>query len=133
MWLRSLHRGSGLPRPNRPKPVVEDPEPDDIADATRVIEKSKPMCDLVRLALETFFERHCHDCHSSPASAGDAESLAPREQQVLELLVTGYSYKDVSKELAISTSTVGTYVQRIYEKLHVSSRREIMERSGKNG
>jgi len=32
----------------------------------------------------------------------------------------------------ISTSTVGTYVQRIYEKLHVSSRREIMERSGKN-
>jgi len=50
---------------------------------------------------------------------------------VLELLVKGYSYKDVSKELGISTSTVGTYVQRIYEKLHVLSRREIMERSGK--
>jgi DNA-binding CsgD family transcriptional regulator len=32
----------------------------------------------------------------------------------------------------ISTSTVGTYVQRIYEKLHVSSRREIMARSGKH-
>jgi DNA-binding NarL/FixJ family response regulator len=52
---------------------------------------------------------------------------------VLELLVKGYSYKDVSKELGISTSTVGAYVQRIHEKLHVSSRREIMERSGKNG
>jgi DNA-binding NarL/FixJ family response regulator len=63
--------------------------------------------------------------------ATDTETLAPREQQVLELIVKGYSYKEVAKQLAISTSTVGTYVQRIYEKLHVSSRREIMERSGK--
>lgn len=61
----------------------------------------------------------------------EPETLAPREQQVLELLVKGYSYKDVSKELSISTSTVGTYVQRIYEKLHVSSRREIVDRLGK--
>jgi DNA-binding NarL/FixJ family response regulator len=62
-------------------------------------------------------------------TAAEEESLAPREQQVLELLVKGYSYKEVSKELGISTSTVGTYVQRIYEKLHVSSRREMMARS----
>jgi hypothetical protein len=38
---------------NRPKPVVAYAEPDDIADATRVIEKSKLMYDLMRLALET--------------------------------------------------------------------------------
>lgn len=63
------------------------------------------------------------------AADGDADTLAPREQQVLELLVKGYSYKDAAKELGISTSTVGTYVQRIYQKLHVSSRREIMARS----
>lgn len=68
---------------------------------------------------------------TAPLPDGDPDALAPREQQVLELLVKGYSYKDVSKELGISTSTVGTYVQRIYEKLHVSSRREIMERSVK--
>lgn len=67
-----------------------------------------------------------------PNPDGDTETLAPREQQVLELLVKGYSYKDVSKELNISTSTVGTYVQRIYEKLHVSSRREIVDRLGKS-
>jgi DNA-binding NarL/FixJ family response regulator len=47
---------------------------------------------------------------------------------VLELLVEGFSYKEISQRLGISTSTVGTYVQRIYEKLHVSSRREIMAR-----
>jgi len=55
-------------------------------------------------------------------------SFTSREQQVLELLVEGFSYKEISQRLGISTSTVGTYVQRIYEKLHVSSRREIMAR-----
>jgi DNA-binding NarL/FixJ family response regulator len=67
-----------------------------------------------------------------PAAAGPStgaphdEDLAPRERQVLEFLVQGLSYKEIAGELGISSSTVGTYVQRIYEKLHVSSRREIM-------
>lgn len=38
---------------HKPKPHVADPEPQDIADATRIIEKSKLMFDLVRLAFET--------------------------------------------------------------------------------
>jgi DNA-binding NarL/FixJ family response regulator len=52
--------------------------------------------------------------------------LAPRERQVLELLVEGYSYKEAAARLGVSIGTVGTYVNRIYEKLHVSSRREIV-------
>jgi hypothetical protein len=38
---------------NRAKPVVTFPEPTDIADADRIIEKSALMFDLVRLALQT--------------------------------------------------------------------------------
>lgn len=38
---------------NRPKPTVDFKEPDDIADANFVIEKSKLMFDLVRLAFQT--------------------------------------------------------------------------------
>jgi hypothetical protein len=38
---------------HRAKPAVDYPEPNDIADATKVIEKSKLMFDLIRLALET--------------------------------------------------------------------------------
>lgn len=61
-----------------------------------------------------------------PAAMPHDDDLAPRERQVLEFLVQGLSYKEIASELGISSSTVGTYVQRIYEKLHVSSRREIM-------
>jgi DNA-binding NarL/FixJ family response regulator len=52
--------------------------------------------------------------------------LGPRERQVLEFLVEGLSYKEIAGELDIKTATVGTYVQRIYEKLHVRGRREII-------
>lgn len=52
--------------------------------------------------------------------------LAPREQQVLEFLVEGYSYKEIAGQLGLSIGTVSTYVNRIYKKLHVSSRREVV-------
>ena len=55
-------------------------------------------------------------------------ALGTREQQVLNLLVKGYSYKEIGEELEIKVSTIGTYMQRIYDKLHVRSRREIIAR-----
>jgi DNA-binding NarL/FixJ family response regulator len=60
--------------------------------------------------------------------AREDATLGPREQQVLEFLMAGLSYKEIAGELSIKVSTVGTYVQRIYEKLHVRSRREIIAR-----
>jgi DNA-binding NarL/FixJ family response regulator len=62
---------------------------------------------------------------SATSSASDA-MLAPRERQVLEYLVEGYSYKEIAVQLGLSIGTVSTYVNRIYTKLHVSSRREVV-------
>ena len=56
-------------------------------------------------------------------------ALAPREQQVLELLCEGCYYKEIAKKLGISISTVGTYVKRIYEKLHCTNRWEVVARA----
>jgi DNA-binding CsgD family transcriptional regulator len=52
--------------------------------------------------------------------------LSAREQQVLDHLVNGLSQKEMADNLGIAISTVNTYVQRIYEKLHVRSRRELI-------
>lgn len=73
-----------------------------------------------------------HFQHFAPVDANETSTedvvLGPREQQVLDLLVQGYSYKEIADHLNLKVSTIGTYVQRIYEKLHVRSRREIMAR-----
>jgi DNA-binding NarL/FixJ family response regulator len=122
------------------KPVMKDQL---LAAIREVRGGGVPMSPVIaRKVIQTFRRRGPEQAGPPKARSGSlplaaarppdeqADTLAPREQQVLELLVKGYSYKDVSKELGISTSTVGTYVQRIYDKLHVSSRREIIERSG---
>ena len=54
--------------------------------------------------------------------------LGPRERQVLEHVINRLSQKEIAAELDIGVSTVNTYTQRIYEKLHVRSRCEIIAR-----
>jgi len=48
--------------------------------------------------------------------------LSPRERDVLDYLVKGYSYKEVAEQMGISYSTVHTHIEHIYHKLHVQSR-----------
>lgn len=50
------------------------------------------------------------------------EQLAPREQEVLELLSKGRAYKQIAVEMNLSMGTIRTYIRRIYEKLHVNCR-----------
>lgn len=52
------------------------------------------------------------------------EALSPREREVLELLASGYIYKEVADKLGITLETVRTYVKRICLKLHVRSKVE---------
>jgi DNA-binding NarL/FixJ family response regulator len=55
----------------------------------------------------------------------DAEgSLTDREMEVLSLVATGATDKDVADQLVISLNTVKTHMRNILSKLHVSSRRE---------
>ncbi len=54
----------------------------------------------------------------------ETESLSPREREVLELLASGYIYKEVADKMDIGVETVRTYVKRICVKLHVRSKVE---------
>ena len=61
--------------------------------------------------------------HTATASA-EAESLSPREAEVLELLAKGFLYKEIAEQMKVSYATVHTHIRHIYEKLHVRSRTE---------
>ena len=103
------------------KPVM----PRKLLEAIREIRSGGvPMSPGIAREVVDFFRRE----PVKPASGAAVEdaALGPREQQVLKFLVDGLSYKEIAGELGITSNTVGTYVRRIYEKLHVRSRREIV-------
>lgn len=49
-------------------------------------------------------------------------SISPREQEVLRLMKTGASNREIAAQLCLSESTVKTHLGHIYEKLGVNSR-----------
>ncbi|SHF13379.1 response regulator [Flavisolibacter ginsengisoli] len=50
--------------------------------------------------------------------------LTPREKEILQLLVKGYSIKIIADELNISFDTARTHLKNIYPKLHVNCGKE---------
>lgn len=86
-----------------------------LAAVREVHEGGSPMSgDVARMVVRSF-------CRPAPARDELAE-LSERERAVLNLLASGYLYKEIADQLAIGVNTVSTYVRRIYEKLHVRSR-----------
>lgn len=58
----------------------------------------------------------------------DTQSLSKREIEILNLLSKGLLNKEVANELNISTGTVKKHIQNIYEKLHVNTRVEAVNK-----
>jgi DNA-binding CsgD family transcriptional regulator len=55
--------------------------------------------------------------------------LTPRECEILELLASGASNKELARTLHISPNTVKTHVARVYEKLEVEKRMQAVEKA----
>ncbi len=56
------------------------------------------------------------------SATSETDELSPREQEILDYLAKGYSYKETAEQIGISYSTVHTHIEHIYHKLHVRSR-----------
>ncbi|MBU0512073.1 MAG: LuxR C-terminal-related transcriptional regulator [Chloroflexi bacterium] len=59
--------------------------------------------------------------------------LSSREQEILRLMATGVSNKEISQQLYISINTVKVHLRNIYAKLEVSSRTEAAMWAVQNG
>lgn len=55
-----------------------------------------------------------------PPTNGNAR-LSPREQQIVERVAAGYTYKEIADRLDVSVETVKTHLKRIYRKLPAKS------------
>lgn len=88
-----------------------------LAAIQQVHEGGAPMSMRIARKVVAFFNQ-------LPGPTVESEQLSEREAQVLKALAKGMLYKEIGSELKISENTVRTYIKRIYEKLHVSSRTE---------
>ena len=55
--------------------------------------------------------------------------LTPRETEILQWLVKGYSYKMIASACSIGFDTVRTHIRNIYHKLHVASMTEAVAKA----
>ncbi|MEJ6681783.1 MAG: response regulator transcription factor [Flavobacteriales bacterium] len=58
-------------------------------------------------------------------------SLTTRENEILDLLAQGYRNKELAEKLFVSVNTIRTHVYNVYEKLHVNSRIEALNKTGR--
>ena len=56
-------------------------------------------------------------------------NLTNREQDIVNGLVDGLSYKLIADRLNISIDTVRAHIRNIYKKLHVNSKAEVIAKS----
>ena len=66
-------------------------------------------------------------------SAQPAVELTAQEQRLLSLLAEGYSYQTAADQMRVRVNTVRNYVHKIYEKLHVHSKSEMVCKALRRG
>ena len=99
------------------------------------LDEGEPMADLLRATLPEIQEKplimYTHTllrAFAHPSTYTQIiESLSPQEERVLRLLASGQSRQEIARELVVSINTVKTHLQRIYQKLNVSSRQQARE------
>ena len=77
-----------------------------------VIIQSEQLGDLFRLSIR----------EQSPI-----DKLTSREQQVVEGVTQGLSFKQIAKKLDLSPSTVSNHLYRIYQKLNINNRSQLAD------
>ena len=69
-----------------------------------------------------------HHTHTDMIS----ELLTQREKEILQHTITGYDAKRIASILDISVLTIRKHIANIYQKLHVSSKAQIINLAHKN-
>ena len=83
------------------------------------------------------FETEAHEVTAAqkkgPPTGGLIEPLSQRELEVLHLIATGYTNKEIAQELVVAPGTVKAHTSSIYRKLDVTNRTEAAARARQLG
>ena len=88
-------------------------------------------------ALSSRFFEYFQNSFKAESSSNDEENLlsylTQREEEVLDLLTQGVTYRGVASKLFISETTVKTHVNNIFQKLQVNDRTQAVLYAINNG
>ncbi len=118
-FLGRFHYGQPAPAPESvplaqplPDMPLEEGLPDTRVELSETVESTPP----------------CNSVEGAPRMPGNIRLLlSDREYLVLAGTLAGKSFRETAAELAISESTVKTYMRRIYEKMEVKGKKELFE------
>jgi DNA-binding NarL/FixJ family response regulator len=80
---------------------------------------------LAGFVLDAFAGNDEPDASPQPRFDPEFDQLTPRERETLRLIARGYAYKEIARELSISTKTVESHVSAVLRKLQLSSRYQL--------
>jgi DNA-binding NarL/FixJ family response regulator len=107
--------------------LKRSPAPEILAAIREVAAGGAPMSGAIARKVVQFFGQGA----PAPAPAPEVQTLSPRERDVLVALSQGQQYKEIADSLGISINTVRKHIRTIYDKLHVNTRHEAVNKLGR--
>lgn len=104
--------------------ILASARPSHWVEAIRAVEQHRPWYR--RTSLLVALRRVVGDAPEPGPEAESPGGLTPREQQILGLVRSGLSNKQVARQLGISDHTVKTHLHRVYAKLNRSGRVQLL-------
>jgi DNA-binding NarL/FixJ family response regulator len=92
--------------------------PEQVLSAIRDVQQGgAPMSGEIARKVIAYFQ-------NQTTAAADVDKLSAREREVLELVVHGFSNKEIAERLSVTVEAIRWHLKHIYNKLHVHSRTE---------
>lgn len=98
--------------------ILKRSTPEQVLDAIRDVQQGGvPMSAEIGRKVIAYFQ-------TQTATSAEMEKLSPREREVLELVVHGFSNKEIADRMGVTLDAIRWHLKHIYHKLHVHSRTE---------
>jgi DNA-binding NarL/FixJ family response regulator len=100
--------------------MLKDAPPEEIVSAIRIVARGEALLApaVTRVVIEEFSRMPARRTNDP----NELRNLTPRENDVLDLLVRGFSNTEICRALVISDATAKTHVARILQKLGLRDR-----------